>query len=125
MPIAAQRNRKRLARGIADRRVRRERRVPRLAVEVRKVADEVGEPLDVARVVLVDADVAEFARTMESDLLRRSLQVVSAVPGAAVAAVEAVARGTRVGEGRIDVRSEEHTSELKYLMRFSYAVLCW
>src|SRR3546814_4573755 len=40
---------------------------------------------------------------MESDLLRRSLQVVSAVPGAAVAAVEAVARGTRVGEGRIDV----------------------
>src|SRR3546814_7545158 len=103
MPIAAQRNRKRLARGIADRRVRRERRVPRLAVEVRKVADEVGEQLDVARVVLVDADVAEFARTMESDLLRRSLQVVSAVPGAAVAAVEAVARGTRVGEGRIDV----------------------
>src|SRR3546814_18445872 len=77
MPIAAQRNRKRLARGIADRRVRRERRVPRLAVEVRKVADEVGAQLDVARVVLVDADVAEFARTLESALLRPRLHVVS------------------------------------------------
>src|SRR3546814_1650877 len=29
------------------------------------------------------------------------------------------------GEGGLDRRSEEHTSELQSLMRISYAVFCW
>src|SRR3546814_1280565 len=34
------------------------------------------------------------------------------------------ARGDRVLPGLVDLRSEEHTSELQSLMRISYAVFC-
>src|SRR3546814_3723047 len=55
--------------------------------------------------------------------------VVGAAAGAVVQAVHAAVRCEQVhlqvaDVGVLDVRSEEHTSELQSLMRISYAVFC-
>src|SRR3546814_4924387 len=56
--------------------------------------------------------------------LRGSLRILLAIM-AVIAAEARAAGGERDGvEHQIDVRSEEHTSELQSLMRISYAVFC-
>src|SRR3546814_3929101 len=61
---------------------------------------------------------AARAQLPQQPSARAGLLLAAAVRrGAAVAAVAPVPRG-------LDVRSEEHTSELQSLMRISYAVFC-
>jgi hypothetical protein len=64
----------------------------RLSVQVREIADEIRQKLHVARLVLVAADEAELAGPVEAHFLRARQHLPGAVPRAAVAGVEAVAR---------------------------------
>src|SRR3546814_3580415 len=56
---------------------------------------------------------------------RRHLALGAVAPVATNALTIAAALGfIAVSKGRVDERSEEHTSELQSLMRISYAVFC-
>lgn len=61
-----------------------------------EVANEVGEPFDVARFALVATDVAKLPRAMEANVRCRCQCVPGAVPGAAGCIIELVAAGARV-----------------------------
>src|SRR3546814_9975578 len=71
----------------------------------------------------VDGDTLQHREVAQA--VRRGALVGAAVAGDVdhlAPAVVAVAR--QLGQGELDGRSEEHTSELQSLMRISYAVFC-
>jgi hypothetical protein len=75
----------------------------RLPVQIREIPDEIRQQFHVACLVLVAADEAQFAGPVKPHLLRARQHVPGAIPRAALAGVEPVARGSRVGEGRVDM----------------------
>ncbi len=75
----------------------------RLPVQIREVPDEIRQQFHVTGLVLVAADEAQFAGPVKPDLLRARQHLPGAIPGTAVTSIEAVARGSRVREGRVDM----------------------
>src|SRR3546814_7505971 len=61
---------------------------------------------------------------MSSSLVRSILSSSTGAPSADLRASSLVASVSRAVSSKLDVRSEEHTSELQSLMRISYAVFC-
>src|SRR6056297_834323 len=102
MPLCPQVGGDTLPSRVAPLRDRIERRM-RLSVQIREIPDEIRQQFHVACLDLVAADEAQFTGPVKPNFLRARQHVPGAVPRAALTGVEPVARGSRVGEGRIDM----------------------
>ena len=74
-----------------------------LPVQIREIPDEIRQQFHVACLILVAADEAQFTGPVKPNFLRARQHVPGAIPRAAVTGVEPVARGSRVGESRVDM----------------------
>src|SRR3546814_8979280 len=75
--------------------------------------------------VVVSRDLSQAVRaTGIASTLQQALEDWSNIAPRLVALSDALNDGTADGAFDLDVRSEEHTSELQSLMRISYAVFC-
>jgi hypothetical protein len=72
-------------------------------MQIREITDEIGQKLNIARLVLVAADEPQFAGPVEAHFLRAGQHVPGTIPGTTVAAVEAVAGWPCVGKSGVDM----------------------
>src|SRR5690554_2131023 len=92
-----------LSHGIADIRVRIERRMIRFIGDVIENPDEIRQQFDIAGAVLEAAREAKLPRPVPRDLTDGDHDVPGTIPGTAFLGVEAVSACPGVGEGRIHV----------------------